>query len=111
MPFLRFKGFTTAFLKQLTPSLVEEFSKLVRIPKDIVKIEQLDIQVITNTPRSVEILMFQRAQEMHDAIAAKLNRMLMDLGYDNVHIFFIILSPALYYKEGKPLPYSQARTV
>ncbi|MFC4812641.1 DUF1904 family protein [Paenibacillus sp. GCM10023250] len=111
MPFLRFKGFPTSFLKQLAPPLVEEFAKLVRIPKEIVKIEQLDIQIITNTPRSVEILMFQRAQELHDAIATKMHRMLADLGYENVHIFFVILSPSLYYKEGKPLSYYQARTI
>ncbi|MBM7563153.1 hypothetical protein JOC55_000085 [Paenibacillus sacheonensis] len=100
---MRFKGFSAAFLKQIAPPLVEEFAALVSIPKEIVKIELLDIQVITNTPRSLEILMFQRTQELHDAIASKLNRMLTEFGCENVHIFFIILNPALYYKEGKPL--------
>jgi Domain of unknown function (DUF1904) len=111
VPFLRFKGFTASFLKQITPSLVEEFSCLVKIPKDIVKIELLNIETITNTPRSLEIMMFQRAQDMHDAIASKLNRMLTEFGYDNVHIFFVILSPGLYYKEGKSLTKSSIQPV
>ncbi|QHW34714.1 DUF1904 family protein [Paenibacillus rhizovicinus] len=110
MPFLRFKGFTASFLKQFTPSLVEEFSNLVKIPQEIVKVELLDIQIITNTPRSLEILMFQRAQELHDAIASKLHRMLVEFGYENVHIFFVILSPALYYKEGQPLLHVQSQS-
>ncbi|QHT61473.1 DUF1904 family protein [Paenibacillus lycopersici] len=111
MPFLRFKGFTASFLKQITPSVVEEFAHIVKIPQEIVKIELLDIRIITNTPRSLEIHMFQRAQEIHDAVAFNMYRILQEFGYDNVHIFFVILSPALYYKEGKPLLHSPTRSV
>ena len=45
-------------------------SGIVQIPQEIVKIELLPYQIITNTPLSVEILMFQRSQEIHDAVAA-----------------------------------------
>lgn len=47
--------------------------------------------------------MFQREQEKHDALAAMIDAKLSECGYRRPHIFFVILSPALYYKEGKPL--------
>ncbi|ERI08713.1 hypothetical protein HMPREF0083_03220 [Aneurinibacillus aneurinilyticus ATCC 12856] len=103
MPFLRFKGFDRNLLKTISPTLIEEFSHIVNIPKDIVKIELLTVEQITNTPPSLEILMFQREQEKHDALAATLYSMLKEHGYTNVHIFFVILTPSLYYKEGQPL--------
>jgi hypothetical protein len=103
MPFLRFKGFEKNFLKQISPLLIEQFSDIANIPREIVKIELLDVEQITDTPLSVEIFMFQREQKKHDALASKMYSILSEYGYKNVHIFFIILTPSLYYKEGRPL--------
>lgn len=103
MPYLRFKGFSDVFLEEITPKVVDEFAGIVQIPEEIVKIELLPYKIITNTPLSVEILMFQRAQEVHDAIAASIHGILSERGYRNVHIFFVILNRNLYYKEGRPL--------
>ncbi|WP_098743466.1 DUF1904 family protein [Paenibacillus sp. EZ-K15] len=103
MPYLRFKGFTEVFLEEITPQVVAEFAGIVQIPQEIVKIELLPYQIITNTPLSVEILMFQRTQEIHDAVAARIHDILSERGYRNVHIFFVILKRNLYYKEGRPL--------
>lgn len=103
MPYIRFKGFPEVFLEEITPIVVDEFSEIVQIPKEMVKIEGLPYNIITNTPLSVEILMFQRSQDTHNAIAARINDILSKRGYLNVHIFFIILQRNLYYKEGRPL--------
>ncbi|MEI7025485.1 DUF1904 family protein [Paenibacillus sp. y28] len=103
MPFLRFSGFQNRFLQNIAPQLIEEFSRLVHIPQEKVKIELAAIEAITNSPRSVEILMFPRAQEIHDAIASKMNALLQQFGYENVHIYFVMLAPTLYYMEGRPL--------
>lgn len=103
MPYLRFKGFDEEFLRQQLPLFVEEFSRAAAIPRDIVKVELLSITQITSTPRSLEIYMFPRTQEKHDAIAAALHTILSRYGYQDVHIFFVLLTPSLYYKEGMPL--------
>ncbi|MDD2309539.1 MAG: DUF1904 family protein [Desulfuromonadaceae bacterium] len=103
MPYLRFKGFDEKFVRQQAPLLVEEFSRVAAVPREIVKVELLSITQITPTPRSLEIYMFPRTQEKHDAIAANLHDMLSRHGYRDVHIFFVLLSPSLYYKEGMPL--------
>lgn len=103
MPYLRFKGFQDQALERVAPVIVEEFAYIVNVPEEKVKIELLQVQQITNSPLSVEILMFQREQEMHHAVAAKINDILVEAGFPGVHIFFVILSPQLYYKEGKPL--------
>ncbi|NOU94627.1 DUF1904 family protein [Paenibacillus sp. LMG 31456] len=103
MPYLRFKGFTSDFLKSIAPRVVDEFAQLVHIAKEKVKIELLLTETITQVPRSVEILMFPRKQEIHDAAAAALNRILLESGYEQVHIFYILLSPSLYYKNGEPI--------
>lgn len=103
MPYLRFKGFDEEFLRQQVPLLVDEFSRTAAVPREIVKVELLSITQITPTPRSLEIYMFPRSQEKHDTIAATLNTILDRFGYGDVHIFFVLLAPSLYYKEGMPL--------
>lgn len=103
MPYLRFKGFDEEFVRQQVPLLVEEFSRTATVPREIVKVELLSITQITATPCSLEIFMFPRTQEKHDAIAATLHAVLSRLGYREVHIFFVLLTPSLYYKEGRPL--------
>ncbi|MCS7462092.1 DUF1904 domain-containing protein [Paenibacillus doosanensis] len=103
MPYLRFKGFPTEFLKMLAPRIVEEFAQIVNITKEKVKIESLVTEAITQVPLSVEILMAPRKQEIHDAAAAMLNRLLKEYGYEQIHLFFIILNPRLYYRNGEPL--------
>ncbi|UJF32472.1 DUF1904 family protein [Paenibacillus hexagrammi] len=102
MPFLRFKGFDKQVIESMSTSLIEQFCHIADIPAEIVKLELLQVERVTNSPLSVEIYMFQREQEKHDAIAAMLDSELSQLGYQ-AHIFFVILSPALYYKEGKPI--------
>lgn len=103
MPYLRFKGFPTDFLRSVAPRVVEEFAQIVHIPNEKVKIESLVTEAITQVPLSVEILMFPRKQDVHDAAASMLNRLLLEHGYENVHIFFVILNPLVYYKNGEPL--------
>jgi hypothetical protein len=103
MPYLRFKGFDEGFLLQLLPVLVEEFSRVAAVPREIVKVELLSIKQITATPRSLEIYMFPREHEKHDNIAENLYDLLSHFGYRDVHIFFVLLTPSLYYKEGLPL--------
>ncbi|TVX93422.1 DUF1904 family protein [Paenibacillus agilis] len=103
MPFLRFKGFNKSIIEQVSPSIIEQFSNIVDIPKEIVKIELLHVDQIANSPLSVEIYMFQREQEIHDAVAAMIHAKVSEYGCHRVHIFYVILSPSLYYKEGKPL--------
>ncbi|HEY6008428.1 MAG TPA: DUF1904 family protein [Geobacteraceae bacterium] len=103
MPYLRFKGFDEVFLQDLLPVLVDEFSRTAAVPQEIVKVELLSITQITATPRSLEIFMFPRTQEKHDRIAENLHGLLSHFGYQDVHIFFVLLNPSLYYKQGAPL--------
>lgn len=103
MPYLRFKGFDEEGLQRALPELVDEFSRVAAVPLEIVKVELLNITQISATPRSLEIYMFPRTQEKHDAIAATLHDLLTRFNYLGVHIFFVLLAPSLYYKEGRPL--------
>ncbi|RNB83357.1 DUF1904 family protein [Brevibacillus fluminis] len=103
MPFLRFKGFDKEKLTAVAPQMIERFAAIAHIPEEIVKLELLMVEAINKTPLSLEIFMFQREQQVHDAIAAMMNQLLEEHGFANVHIFFIILNPSLYYKQGQPL--------
>lgn len=103
MPYLRFKGFDEEVLRRALPVLVEEFSRVAAVPREIVKVELLNVTQITATPRSLEIFMFPRSQEKHDAIAATMHDLHNNFGCRDVHIFFVLLAPTLYYKEGRPL--------
>lgn len=109
LPFLRFKGFQKKFLHTIAPVIVEEFSRLAAVSKEKVKIELLNVEQITNSPLSVEIMMFEREQEKHDAIAEMIHHVLRMHGFHHTHIFFIMLSPSLYYKEGLPLQQVQGK--
>lgn len=103
MPYLRFKGFAEEDLRQALPAIVEAFSRVAAVPQEIVKVELLNIMQISATPASLEIYLFPRTQEQHDAIAATLHDLLGRFGYRDVHIFFVLLTPSLYYKQGLPL--------
>lgn len=103
MPYLRFKGFEERFLQKVSSLIVEEFARVAAVPLEIVKVELLAITQITATPRSLEIFMFPRTQERHNAIAETLYELLSTFGYGDVHIFFVLLTPTLYYKKGEPL--------
>jgi len=103
MPFLRFKGFEENCLRRLLPALVEKFSWAAAVPREIVKVELLKIVQLSETPQSLEIYMFPREQKKHDLIATTMNELLSAEGFGGVHIFFVLLNPALYYKEGRPV--------
>lgn len=103
MPFLRFKGFAKNLLVTISPIVVEEISRIAEVSREKVKMELLQVEQITESPRSVEILIFEREQKKHDEIAAMLHHLLSSHGITDTHIFFILLSPSLYYKEGLPL--------
>lgn len=103
MPYLRFKGFDEEGLRRALPVIIEEFSHVAAVPQDIVKVELLNITQISATPRSLEIYMFPRTQEKHDAIAITMHALLSHFNYRGVHIFFVLLAPSLYYKDGMPL--------
>lgn len=103
MPFLRFKGFEKPFLQEISSELIDTFSAVAGVTKEKVKIELLAVERITDTPLSLEIFMFQREQAKHDAIASAMYKLLAGHGHAHVHIFFVVLNPSLYYKEGEPL--------
>jgi len=103
LPFLRFKGFDPHFLRQISAELVENFARLAEVSKEKVKVESIQVEVITNSPLSVEIYMFPRTQQKHDEIAAMIHSILQKHGLGQAHIFFVLLSPSLYYKEGLPV--------
>ncbi|MFD0694711.1 DUF1904 family protein [Paenibacillus sp. GCM10027628] len=103
MPYLRFKGFSKDFISSISNTIIQEFSQLTGVPQQKIKIELLLVEQITNSPQSLEILMFPRDQELHDRIVQGLYQRLCEYGFPDVHIFFILLSPHLYYKEGQPL--------
>lgn len=103
MPYLRFKGFEEGFLRENVPLFVNEFARVADVPQEKIKIELLPLIRITATPRSLEIFMFPREQRKHDAIAETLNALINHFGMPDVHIFFVPLTPRLYYKEGQPL--------
>ncbi|MED1785283.1 DUF1904 family protein [Brevibacillus fortis] len=103
MPFLRFKGFAKQDIEPISQILIEEFSKIAEVAQEKVKLELLSVEQLTNSPLSVEIMMFPREPKQHDAIASAIHGILKKQGFLHVHIFFILLSPTLYYKEGLPL--------
>lgn len=103
MPIIRFKGFEREQVKSLAPFIIDGMHEVVAVPKENVKIELLHVEMITDAPRYVEILMFERAQEQHDAVAKMLYDLLCQHGFEQVHIFFIRLTPSLYYKGGHKL--------
>ncbi len=103
MPYLRFKGFDEGFLRENAQQFIDGFARVAEVPREKVKIELLPVIQITATPLSLEIFMFPREQGKHDFIAATMATLLTHFGIQDVHIFFIPLSPRLYYKEGQHL--------
>ncbi|MDR0266976.1 DUF1904 family protein [Paenibacillus sp.] len=111
MPFVRFTGFEKNVVEHVAPAIIEEFAAIANIPQEIVKIEILHVEKIANSPQSVEIFMFPREQQKHDAIAKMIDGHLKSQGFHRTHIFYVLLQPSHYYKEGLPLNEIPKRTV
>ena len=110
MPFIRFKGFNKEDVERLSESIIEKSSEIIEVPKQLIKLELLNIETITPNPCTVEIYMFQREPDKHHALANSLYQIISQAGYKDAHIFFVMLTEAYYYKQGQPLtnyPYTQ----
>ncbi|MBJ6725044.1 DUF1904 family protein [Geomesophilobacter sediminis] len=108
MAFLRFTGFQREFLEEQSELFAEEFSRVAHLPRERVSVELLGLKPITDTPRSLEILMFPREKKVYDEIAEMLNALLCHFGFPDVHLFFVLLQPSLYYQEGRPFAAAEA---
>lgn len=112
MPFIRFKGFNKEDVERLSESIIEQSSEIIEVPKQLIKLELLNIEAITPNPCTVEIYMFQREPDKHHALANSLYQIVSQAGYQDAHIFFVMLTEAYYYKEGQALtdyPYTQSK--
>lgn len=89
MPFIRFKGFTGPELEEVVPQITEQMALITHIPQERMKAERHDVQALTPSPASIEILMFQRDQEIHDRIASSMQCILEKAKLPDVHIFSI----------------------
>ncbi|MFB4213198.1 DUF1904 family protein [Shouchella sp. JSM 1781072] len=103
LPYLRFTGFSTETLQALAPAIIDVFTGIVDMSKEKVKIERVMSEPIANVPLTLEIRMFPRDQDVHDDIAETFTTFFREEGYDSVHIYFLLLSPERYYKNGKPI--------
>ncbi|ANX13931.1 hypothetical protein ABE41_018115 [Fictibacillus arsenicus] len=100
MPFIRFTGFNRETLEIFAPSLIEKIATIANIQKDTIKLELHKTEPLTQSPPSIEILIFPRDQQTFDSLSSLIYEILSKYGYTNVHIFFQLLSPLLYYKNG-----------
>ncbi|WP_305857942.1 DUF1904 domain-containing protein [Balneatrix alpica] len=106
MPQLRLHGIELDKALAGSTELVDQLTAEVQCPRDYFTMEVVqgtfiqDGQVSAGYP-FVEVLWFDRGQQVQDITAKVLTKWVQGMGYPNVDVFFIALQKSAYYENGE----------
>ena len=106
MPQIIFKGTEEADIINISKELLDELEKQTEIPRDYFTLEYVETVYIMDGERIklyplIEIIMFDRGEEIKDKIAGITDRLLRKEGYEQIEIYFTDLKKRDYYENGE----------
>lgn len=109
MPHLRLRAVEFDHVKAMSMTLVDELLPLMACPREDFTVEHVSTTFIFDGEVSdaypfVEVLWFDRGQEIQDQVAEVITRIVRDELEDaelDVAVIFTALSPAAYYDNGR----------
>ncbi|MGE5627603.1 MAG: DUF1904 domain-containing protein [Solirubrobacterales bacterium] len=106
MPQIKIRGVELKDVCSLSTNLINDLEKIVNCPRNYFTIEQLpstfimDGNVVTSYP-FVEVVWFDRGQEVQDKAADAITKSIQRAGYNNVDVVFIAVKQNDYYENGE----------
>lgn len=106
MPHIIFRGIDVADVKEIEKPMVQEISSIVNCPVDHFTVEWTPTLFISGGVENsggypfVTINWFKRSRDQQDDVAKIVTKIVLDLGYSDVCVYFNELDPTAYYENG-----------
>lgn len=106
MPQIKIRGVDTKKICSISKDMIDELEKLVGCPRDYFTIECISSTFIKDDEISdgyplIEVVWFDRGQEVQDKVAESITKFILKSGYKNADVFFTVLKESSYYENGK----------
>lgn len=107
MPTLRFYHIAKSDVIKCAPALLEQLGEVLALPQDYINLDVIEsvavtAEGVTTGLPMVEVLAFERAAELEGAVAGIVTTELEALGYNEIELYFIYLTPTSYYCSAVP---------
>ncbi len=106
MPALRFRAIDMNKALSISKLMIDDLQELIQCPREYFSIEVvnssfiMDEKVVEGLP-AVDVLWFDRGQEVQDKAAMIITKHINLLGYKNVDVIFQALEKSRYYENGE----------
>ncbi|HCX62259.1 DUF1904 family protein [Sedimentibacter sp.] len=106
MPALRLKAIDGKKALTISRQLIDELQELIQCPRDYFSIELVQSKFIMDGkfvggPQMVDVLWFDRGQDVQDKAAKIITKHISTIGYKNVDVIFHSLEHSKYYENGE----------
>lgn len=107
MPTLRFYHIAKSDVIKCAPALLEQLGEALELPQDYINLDVIPSIAInaegeTQGLPMVEVLAFERASELEATVARVVTTELEAVGYNEIELYFIYLTPKSYYCSAVP---------
>lgn len=106
MPQIKMRGVDLEKVCNASKELVDVLEKIVGCPREYFTIEWMpstficDGSIVLGDP-FIEVAWFDRGQDVQDKVAREITRIVHEMGYSSVEVFFHVLQEKSYYENGE----------
>lgn len=106
MPQIKIRGIKPEKICTISTPMIDQLEKIIGCPKEYFTIECISSTFIKDGKLDdgypfVEVVWFDRGQDVQDNVAKIITNFVHNSGYQNVDIFFTVLQENLYYENGE----------
>lgn len=106
MPVLKLKAIDGKKALTMSKEMIDELQELIQCPRDYFTIEVVQSEFIMDGkfvggPQTVDVLWFDRGQDVQDKAAKIITKHINTIGYKNVDVVFHPLEHSKYYENGE----------
>lgn len=106
MPQIKIRGIDSKKICTISTDMVDQLEKILGCPREYFTIECISSTFIKNGKVDegypfIEVVWFDRGQQIQDSVAKTITNLIHNLGYKNVDVFFTVLKENLYYENGE----------
>lgn len=106
MPALKLKAIDAQKVLTISKELIDELQEIIQCPRDYFSIEVVQSTFIMDGafvlgPASVDVLWFDRGQDIQNKTAKAITKYIQAIGYENIDVVFYPLEERKYYENGE----------
>lgn len=106
MPHIRVRGMELEQLKKVSKEMIDDLQSIIECPRDYFTLEYIHSTFIFDGEVSkgypfIEVLWFDRGQEVQDRAASSITDRVKKFGYEDVCVIFTDLPKHKYYENGQ----------